>query len=629
MALTATQIQNAYVAFFNRPADVAGLNYWSSYAGSEADLLNTFAQSSEYQDLYANLNNTQIVNAVYQNLFNHAPDVAGLNYWVSQLDNGALGIGNVADAINKGAQGTDAAIITNKVAAAESFTAALDTTPEIVAYAGINAAGISAVKTWLNTVDSDPASVTAATGEAMDNLLKTVQSNSSAGGVTQTFTLTSGIDLADDAGAFRNGTALAPGEPFNFKFTTANEGINATNLTLGGIGLDTLSDPSTVDNDVLSLALGAGARAIAGNAIGNIETINISTSSTTIASAVVDLTGVTGGKTVNVTGAPGAGVVLVLPANPGDTGITTVDGSGMTSAVNGLTAIFAGSTSTAALTLKGSLAADLLVGAGGADTIEGNGGDDVIFGGAGSDTLTGGDGVDTINGGANDDTIAGDAGNDTLNGDAGNDSINGGAGIDTIAGGAGNDTIVGGAGNDVITTGGGTDTVTGGAGNDAVTLTASATALDKETIKFEATAADNGADTYAGFTAGAIATGGDVLDFTAFLGRAASFAAEIATGTVSVPAPVGGYTAAAGENVIVVENDAAFDGGDSLVSLAEFQASSLELGANAKSVVIYEGAVDSVIYYVATDVNGDYATATLVGTLTAATDPTWVAANFA
>lgn len=31
MALTTAQIQNAYVAFLNRPADVAGLTYWSSY----------------------------------------------------------------------------------------------------------------------------------------------------------------------------------------------------------------------------------------------------------------------------------------------------------------------------------------------------------------------------------------------------------------------------------------------------------------------------------------------------------------------------------------------------------------------------------------------------------------------
>jgi TorA maturation chaperone TorD len=125
MALTTAQIQNAYVAFFNRPADVAGLTYWSSYAGSSADLLNTFAQSAEYKSLYSGMNNTQLVNAVYQNLFGHAPDIAGLTYWVTQLDQGKLAIGNIADAINKGAQGTDATIIDNKTTAATEFTKAL------------------------------------------------------------------------------------------------------------------------------------------------------------------------------------------------------------------------------------------------------------------------------------------------------------------------------------------------------------------------------------------------------------------------------------------------------------------------------------------------------------------------
>ena len=67
MTLTTAQIQNAYVAFFNRPADVEGLNYWLAYTGNSAELLNTFAQSAEYKSLYSGMNNTQLVNAVYQN----------------------------------------------------------------------------------------------------------------------------------------------------------------------------------------------------------------------------------------------------------------------------------------------------------------------------------------------------------------------------------------------------------------------------------------------------------------------------------------------------------------------------------------------------------------------------------
>lgn len=270
MALTTAQIQNAYVAFFNRPADVAGLQYWSNYAGNSADLLNTFAQSAEYTGLYANMNATQLVSAVYQNLFGRAPEVSGLTYWVNQLDNGALKIGNIAEAINKGAQGTDSAIITNKVAAATAFTAALDTTPEIVAYASANSTALSAVKSWLNTVTSDVASVTTATGAALNTVLATVQNNSNQN-VGQTFTLTAGIDSL---------TGTSGNDTFNAYATgVTSTGTDATTLGAndtinGGAGTDTLN---------IEVATGYN-EAIQGN-ISNIEKVFI-TGAATLASAV-------------------------------------------------------------------------------------------------------------------------------------------------------------------------------------------------------------------------------------------------------------------------------------------------------------------------------------------------------
>ena len=103
MALTTAQIQNAYVAFFNRPADVAGLNYWMGYNGSISDLFNAFAGSQEYKSLFTGQNSTQIVNTVYQNLFGRSPDVPGLTYWVGELDAGKLTVANIANAVNAGA----------------------------------------------------------------------------------------------------------------------------------------------------------------------------------------------------------------------------------------------------------------------------------------------------------------------------------------------------------------------------------------------------------------------------------------------------------------------------------------------------------------------------------------------
>ncbi|MDD2547162.1 MAG: DUF4214 domain-containing protein [Burkholderiaceae bacterium] len=116
----------------------------------------------------------------------------------------------------------------------------------------------------------------------------------------------------------------------------------------------------------------------------------------------------------------------------------------------------------------------------------------VLIGGPGGDALIGGAGNDSLIGGDGNDSIVGGAGNDTLDGGADNDSLSGGVGDDSLIGGSGNDTLIGGSGNDTIDGGNGTDTVV-----------------------FESTALANGVDTIKNFTAG---SGGDVLDFRAFLG---------------------------------------------------------------------------------------------------------------
>lgn len=338
MPLTTAQIQNAYVAFFNRPADVAGLNYWSTYAGNSADLLNTFAQSSEYKALYANMNSTQIVNAVYSNLFGRTPEVSGLNYWVTQLDNGALKVGNVADAINKGAQGTDKTVIDNRTTAATSFTTSLDTTAKIVAYAGVNANGLAAVKSWLAAVTSDAATLTSATSTTgLTNILNTVQANVSNAGTA--FTLTTAIDTV--TGTAGNDTVLGD--------FTATATLNAGDQIDGGAGTDTLkmygtyaaaNMPITVTNvEILDLVTAADAAldlsgwtkattGISKVVIENAAAINGKTITTTTGQALSLATGATGTHTAGtVTWAGSAtdtSLDLTLNGYQGGTGATPV-----------------------------------------------------------------------------------------------------------------------------------------------------------------------------------------------------------------------------------------------------------------------------------------------------------------
>lgn len=120
-----TDIQNLYIAYFNRPADVGGLSYWTYGAPanfSAVQIAQLFSQQTEYADAFANLTTTETVNTLYKNLFNHNADPAGLAYWAGQISNGTFTIGQVAIAILSGATGSDASTVAAKLSAASTFT---------------------------------------------------------------------------------------------------------------------------------------------------------------------------------------------------------------------------------------------------------------------------------------------------------------------------------------------------------------------------------------------------------------------------------------------------------------------------------------------------------------------------
>ncbi|WP_371324542.1 DUF4214 domain-containing protein [Dechloromonas sp. ZY10] len=160
-SITTKQIENAYITFFNRPADFAGLNYWLGYKGNLVDLYNTFSKSQEYTALFSNKSNAEIVQTVYQNLFGRAPEAAGQSYWADQLNRGTLNIGTVANAICSGAQSTDKTAVDSKVTAATTFTSNLDTTAKQAAYASLSSTGLNSIKSWLATVTSSSGLVSA------------------------------------------------------------------------------------------------------------------------------------------------------------------------------------------------------------------------------------------------------------------------------------------------------------------------------------------------------------------------------------------------------------------------------------------------------------------------------------
>ncbi|MDD2545627.1 MAG: S8 family serine peptidase [Burkholderiaceae bacterium] len=153
-------IQKIYIAYYGRPADPAGQQYWGNElekAGGLDKVIDNFAGAPESQALYGGASTTaDRITVLYQNILGRAPDTAGLNYYAGEVDGGRITLGKLALSILNGVTGTDVAVINNRVSVANSFTAQIPTDPQIKAYNGDSAAAVARtlLKEVLGTADS-------------------------------------------------------------------------------------------------------------------------------------------------------------------------------------------------------------------------------------------------------------------------------------------------------------------------------------------------------------------------------------------------------------------------------------------------------------------------------------------
>jgi len=210
-----TQIQQLYVAYFNRPADASGIAHWANFmatgAGTDeqklAQISAAFATSLEYQVEYSQSNFAGIVTQVYNNLFGHAPDSVGLAFWVNALTNKDMTVDNVVRLISQGAQGTDKDAFNAKVTVAVAFTNALDTDAEKAGYTGKEAN--DAAKAILADITT-PADATAAIEKAaLDAHVAAV--------------IKAGVPFSLETGLAALGAAQAAEKAFYEEFADAND----------------------------------------------------------------------------------------------------------------------------------------------------------------------------------------------------------------------------------------------------------------------------------------------------------------------------------------------------------------------------------------------------------------------
>lgn len=96
---TAGQAYRVYQAAFARTPDLGGLGYWLSMMDNGAQLgavAAGFVDSKEFRDVYgAAPSNREIVEKFYQNVLQRAGEKAGVDYWTSLLDTKQATVGSV------------------------------------------------------------------------------------------------------------------------------------------------------------------------------------------------------------------------------------------------------------------------------------------------------------------------------------------------------------------------------------------------------------------------------------------------------------------------------------------------------------------------------------------------------
>ena len=78
------ELQKLYIAYFGRPGDPSGINYWLSPSNQSLDLTeisNQLSRQDEYIKYTSNDKSFDFkINKLYFNLYNRKADFDGLNY---------------------------------------------------------------------------------------------------------------------------------------------------------------------------------------------------------------------------------------------------------------------------------------------------------------------------------------------------------------------------------------------------------------------------------------------------------------------------------------------------------------------------------------------------------------------
>jgi hypothetical protein len=226
---TLSQVQSLYVAYYGRPADPDGLDFWANVVEANGGDLNViikdFGSAPEYQQRFGNLDNNTLVNNLYQQMFGRDAEPGGLEFWAGLLKAGTQNLGQIAQTIASLASEIDLQVLNGRVTLADAFTTSLSTSAEALANYN-NTHGIEVGRDFLNQVTGTTvgniSALTAKAGDAVATLPPTTGGGTGGGPPAPTFLTAIGSHELSFTGT-------ATGD------ITVVESVNAVTFTRGGV----------------------------------------------------------------------------------------------------------------------------------------------------------------------------------------------------------------------------------------------------------------------------------------------------------------------------------------------------------------------------------------------------------
>lgn len=152
---TLSQVQALYVAYYGRPAEPDGLNFWANVVEANGGDINViikdFSNAPEYQQRFGSLDDTSLVNNLYLQMFGRSAEPSGLEFWVGLLKAGTQTLGDIAKTISSLASGIDLQVLNGRVELANAFTGKLAASPEALENYGTTR-GIEIGRAYLDQV---------------------------------------------------------------------------------------------------------------------------------------------------------------------------------------------------------------------------------------------------------------------------------------------------------------------------------------------------------------------------------------------------------------------------------------------------------------------------------------------